>query len=137
MRVIPDQLNSKNLVPFRKRHGRYKIPGVTSENEVSMDRVDTDLSPEEQSYVRHYLGYADALIRMTEESALTEPTPESASAETNTESASTEATTESISTPRILSVEDEQKEQPSTDRETANLMNDAGAAMDDRPAKAA
>jgi hypothetical protein len=34
-----------------------------------MDRVDADLSQEEQSYVRHYLGYADALIRSVEENA--------------------------------------------------------------------
>jgi hypothetical protein len=69
MRIIPDQLRSKNLVPFKKRHGRYKIPGMTSENEVLMDHVDADLSAEEQTYVRHYLGYADALIRSAEESA--------------------------------------------------------------------
>jgi hypothetical protein len=72
MRIIPDQLRSKNLVPFKKRHGRYKIPGMTSENEVLMDRVDPDLSPEEQSYVRHYLGYADALMRGAEENAVPE-----------------------------------------------------------------
>jgi hypothetical protein len=72
MRMIPDQLRSKNLVPFKKRHGRYKIPGMTSENEVLMNPFDPDLSPEEQSYVRHYLGYADAFIKMTEESALAE-----------------------------------------------------------------
>ena len=65
MRMIPDQLKSKNLVPFRKRRGRYKIPGMTPENKVFMDRVDPDLSSEEQSYVRHYLGYADTLIRMS------------------------------------------------------------------------
>jgi len=69
MRIIPDQLRSKNLVPFKKRNGRYKIPGMTTENEVLMDRVDADLSAEEQSYVRHYLGYADALIRSAEENA--------------------------------------------------------------------
>jgi hypothetical protein len=69
MRIIPDQLKSRNLVPFRRRHGKYNIPGMTSENQVSMDRVDPDLSPEEQSYVRHYLGYADALIRSAEENA--------------------------------------------------------------------
>ena len=34
-----------------------------------MDRVDADLSAEEQSYVRHYLGYADALIRSAEGNA--------------------------------------------------------------------
>jgi len=70
--MIPDQLRSKNLVPFKKRHGRYKIPGMTSENEVLMNPFDPDLNPEEQSYVRHYLGYADAFIKMTEESALAE-----------------------------------------------------------------
>jgi hypothetical protein len=73
MRIIPDQLRSKNLVPFKKRNGRYKIPGMTTENEVLMDRVDADLSTEEQSYVRHYLGYADALIRSAEENASSEP----------------------------------------------------------------
>jgi len=73
MRIIPDQLRSKNLVPFKKRHGRYKIPGMTTENEILMDRVDADLSAEEQSYVRHYLGYADALIRSAEENPSFEP----------------------------------------------------------------
>jgi hypothetical protein len=72
MRMIPDQLNSKNLVPFRKRRGRYKIPGLAPEDKVSMDRIDPDLNSEEQSYVRHYLGYADTFIKMTEESALAE-----------------------------------------------------------------
>jgi len=37
-----------------------------------MDRIDPDLNSEEQSYVRHYLGYADTFIKMTEESALAE-----------------------------------------------------------------
>jgi hypothetical protein len=69
MRIIPHQLRSKNLVPFKKRHGRYNIPGMTSESHVSMDRVDNDLSTEEQTYIRHYLGYADALIRSAEENA--------------------------------------------------------------------
>lgn len=73
MRIIPDQLNSKNLVPFRKRRGRYKIPGMAPENTVSMERVDPDLTQEEQSYVRHFLGYADAFIRAAEENAFVEP----------------------------------------------------------------
>ena len=42
---------------------------LASENQVSMDRVDSDLSTEEQGYIRHYLGYADALIRSAEETA--------------------------------------------------------------------
>jgi hypothetical protein len=66
MRTIPDQLKSRNLVPFKKRHGRYKIPGLTSKPEILMDRVDADLSPEEQGFIRHYLGYADAFLRSTE-----------------------------------------------------------------------
>lgn len=70
---IPEQLKSRNLVPFKKRQGRYNIPGMTPENQVSMDRVDTDLSPEEQGYIRHYLGYADALIRSAEENSPPEP----------------------------------------------------------------
>ena len=37
-----------------------------------MDRVDPDLNQEEQSYVRHYLGYADALIRSAEDNVLPE-----------------------------------------------------------------
>ena len=69
MRIIPHQLRSKNLVPFKKRHGRYNIPGMMSESHVSVDRVDKDLSREEQTYIRHYLGYADALIRSAEENA--------------------------------------------------------------------
>ena len=73
MRIIPDQLRSKNLVPFKKRRGRYKIPGMTTENHVLMDRVDPDLSAEEQTYVRHYLGYADALIKSAEENPEPEP----------------------------------------------------------------
>ncbi|HEY2114072.1 MAG TPA: hypothetical protein VGJ51_03230 [Candidatus Angelobacter sp.] len=66
MRQISDQLKSRNLVPFKKRHGRYNLPGMTSEPEALMDRVDADLSPEEQGFIRHYLGYADAFLRSTE-----------------------------------------------------------------------
>jgi hypothetical protein len=67
MKIIPDQLRSRNLVPFKKRPGKYNIPGMATENPISMDRVDKDLSPEEQGYIRHYLGYADALLRSAED----------------------------------------------------------------------
>jgi hypothetical protein len=69
MRTIPDQLRSRNLVPFKKRQGKYKIPGMATENPISLDDVDPDLSPEEQVYIRHYLGYADALLRSADENA--------------------------------------------------------------------
>jgi hypothetical protein len=73
MRIIPDQLKSKNLVPFKRRQGKYNIPGLTRENQISMEHVDSDLSPEEQGYIRHYLGYADALIRSAEDEHVNEP----------------------------------------------------------------
>jgi len=66
MRQIPDQLKSRNLVPFKKRNGKYNLPGMASEHEDVMARVDTDLSPEEQGFIRHYLGYADAFLRSVE-----------------------------------------------------------------------
>jgi hypothetical protein len=66
MRPIPDQLKSRNLVPFKKRDGRYNIPGMASEHEALMERVDTDLTPEEEGFIRHYLGYADAFLRSVE-----------------------------------------------------------------------
>ena len=66
MRTIPDQLKSRNLVPFKQRNGKFNLPGTASEHEILMDRVDTDLSPEEQGFIRHYLGYADALLRSVE-----------------------------------------------------------------------
>jgi hypothetical protein len=73
MRIIPDQLRSRNLVPFKKRQGKYKIFGMATENPISMDDVDPNLSPEEQGYIRHYLGYADALLRSANENAPPEP----------------------------------------------------------------
>jgi hypothetical protein len=63
MRPIPDQLKSRNLVPFKKRNGRYNIPDLASEHEAMMD---ADLSPEEQGFIRYYLGYADAFLRSVE-----------------------------------------------------------------------
>jgi hypothetical protein len=83
MRHIPDQLKSRNLVPFKKRQGRYKIPGLASEHEILMDRVDSDLSPEEQGFIRHYLGYADAFLHSVEHLAPEEPLEPAFSQEEN------------------------------------------------------
>ena len=60
-----DQLKSKNLVPFKKRRGAYRIPGMSSvgdEHPVS-EVEDKSLNFEEQRYVRHYLNYADTLLQ--------------------------------------------------------------------------
>ena len=57
-------MHSKNLVPFKERRGPYSIPGMTGEDkDHSMDQVDHDLSPEEQRFIRHYVGYADILLK--------------------------------------------------------------------------
>jgi hypothetical protein len=64
MRMIADPLHSWNLVPFKKRRDAYDIPGMArGEDQRLIDQVDPDLSPEEQSFIRHYLGYADTLLR--------------------------------------------------------------------------
>lgn len=122
MRIIPDQLRSKNLVPFKKRTGRYNIPGMTSENEILMDRVDADLSPEEQTYVRHYLGYADALIKGAEDNVSPEPSEASAPE-------------------RALSSEDRLKErlkqQPPADTPSASLVDESKPATQENPIRAA
>jgi hypothetical protein len=64
---MTDQLHSRNLVPFKKRRGPYHIPGMTGENEEHALDVDHDLSREEERYIRHYLGYADALLKSAPE----------------------------------------------------------------------
>ena len=61
---MTDPLRGKNLVPFKKRRGPYHIFGTTGEDEeLSLDKVDHDLSREEQRFIRHYLGYADVLLK--------------------------------------------------------------------------
>lgn len=61
--LMTDQIHSQNLVPFKKRRGPYHIPGMTGENEERTLEVDPDLNAEEQRYIRHYLGYADSLLK--------------------------------------------------------------------------
>ena len=63
---MTDQLNSKNLVPFKKRRGAYSIPGMTGKDEERLiDRVDHDLSSEERRFINHYVNYADTLLKRT------------------------------------------------------------------------
>jgi hypothetical protein len=61
---IVEHLDSKNLVPFKRRRNGYHLPGLTKEKEEQViDEVDPELRPEEQGYVRHYLGYADVMLK--------------------------------------------------------------------------
>ena len=49
----------KNLLPFKKRDG---VPGHVRGLEEKMIELDPTLSHEEQTYVAHYVGYADRLL---------------------------------------------------------------------------
>lgn len=88
-----------------------------------MDRVDADLSPEEQSYVRHYLGYADALIRGAEENALPETGDVSAPERAQTASA--------------LPTQAPPAEQPPAVEPAAGLVNESKPGTQDHPFRAA
>ena len=37
MRQIPDQLKSRNLVPFKKRNGKHNLPGMASTESFSCE----------------------------------------------------------------------------------------------------
>src|ERR1051325_524623 len=82
MSGLVDHLDSKNLIPFKKRRNGYHLPGLTKEAEEQViDEVDPELRPEEQGFVRHFLAYADVLLKKAEEpdTLLTkseEPAPE-------------------------------------------------------------
>jgi hypothetical protein len=62
-----DHLDSKDFVPFKKRRNAYKLPVLTKRAEEQViDEVDPDLRPEEQGFVRHYLAYADVMLKNSE-----------------------------------------------------------------------
>ena len=52
-------------MPFKKRRKNgYHLPGLAKEEEEQViDEVDPELRPEEQGYVRHFLSYADVLLK--------------------------------------------------------------------------
>lgn len=62
---MPDHLDSTKLMPFkRRRQNGYHLPGLAREQEEQViDEVDPELRPEEQGYVRHFLAYADVLLK--------------------------------------------------------------------------
>jgi len=79
MGEMADHLDSKNLVPFKRRRNEYHLPGLQKEAEEQViDEVDPELRPEEQGFVRHFLGYADIFLKhanATAEEELSEETP--------------------------------------------------------------
>ena len=72
---MADHLESKNFEPFKKRGGNgYRLPSLAKEQEEQIiNDVDPELRPEEQGYVRHYLGYADIMLRHAEELSPEQP----------------------------------------------------------------
>ena len=71
-----DHLDSKNLVPFKKRRNGYHLPGLQKEAEEQViDEVDPELRPEEQGFVRHFLSYADVLLKKAEGTEASEQKP--------------------------------------------------------------
>jgi hypothetical protein len=65
---MADHLESKHFEPFKKRHHNgYHLPNMAREQEEQIiDDVDPELRPEEQGYVRHFLAYADIMLKHTE-----------------------------------------------------------------------
>ena len=74
-----DHLDSKNLIPFKRRRNGYHLPELQKESEEQViDEVDPELRPEEQGFVRHLLGYADVFLNhanATPEKELSEKEP--------------------------------------------------------------
>jgi hypothetical protein len=50
----------KRLKPYHREAERMPMPAPEKTDEIS--ELDPNLRPEEQSYVNHYLGYADILL---------------------------------------------------------------------------
>ena len=50
----------KRLRPFRKSGNT--MPRTVPDEEDKVTRLDHDLQPDEQAYVRHYVNYADVLL---------------------------------------------------------------------------
>lgn len=69
---MSDHLESKNLVPFSKRHSGFQLPGVQKDrDEELLEAIDPDLTAEDEGVIRRYLHYADTLLGEPENGNLT------------------------------------------------------------------
>lgn len=69
---MSDHLESKNLVPFSKRHNGFQLPGARKDrDEELLDSIDPDLTAEDEGVIRRYLHYADTLLGEPENGSLT------------------------------------------------------------------
>jgi hypothetical protein len=56
--------DSEKLFPFQSGETGYHLPQPDKEiDKETVDEVDPGLGPEDQKFIRHYLGYADILLR--------------------------------------------------------------------------
>jgi hypothetical protein len=56
--------DSEKLILFRNRKTGHHLPHLGEEiNKEPVDAVDPGLGSEDQRFIRHYLGYADILLR--------------------------------------------------------------------------
>ena len=55
----------RRLKPFRR--GDNSLPKPAPEKADELAQLDPGLKPDEQSYINHYLGYADVLLNESEE----------------------------------------------------------------------
>lgn len=72
MKSGPRHLGSKNLILFRTGKRDYKLPWL-EENEQELTEQLEALSPEEKSFISHYLRYADTLLKPPGEKAVDFP----------------------------------------------------------------
>ncbi|HLY99749.1 MAG TPA: hypothetical protein VKT33_11875 [Candidatus Angelobacter sp.] len=70
MKSGPRHLGSKNLILFRTGERDYKLPRLEENEQELTEQLDATLSPEEKSFVFHYLRYADALLKPPDEKAV-------------------------------------------------------------------
>lgn len=69
---MADHLDSRNLVPFFKRRGSFRmLGGAKSPDEEMLEQVDPNLRPEDEGIIRRYLSYADTLLGSPDEHGMT------------------------------------------------------------------
>ena len=82
-------LKTKNLLPFRDGRNGFRMARITQvvEEESPECQLDPDLTQEEEAYVRHYLKYADTLLRSPDPSPELSEIEEEQSKETRDDAA--------------------------------------------------
>ena len=109
---MTDHLDSTKLMPFkRRRQNGYHLPGLAKEaDEQMIDEVDPELRPDEQSYVRHFLGYADIMLKGARDVEIEEAEEYKTSSHTKADSGRDQMTEKSESSEAAASTGTESKD---------------------------